>query len=108
LSLALQYRAELTLLHVLENSKVHADEQAHALKCIENLIPAEARDWATLVPVVRAGKAYEEINDHATQTQTDLIVMGVRGRNALDLALFGSTTHRVLQLGPSPVLVVKG
>jgi nucleotide-binding universal stress UspA family protein len=35
-----------------------------------------------------------------------LIVLGVRGRNAVDLALFGSTTHRVLQLGSTPVLAV--
>jgi len=40
------------------------------------------------------------------ESQTDLIIMGVRGRDALDLALFGSTTYRVVQLGPCPVLVV--
>jgi nucleotide-binding universal stress UspA family protein len=107
-SLALQYQAEITLLHVLENSELRADEQNQALNCIEDLIPVEARNWATLVPVVRAGKPYAQIIEHATQGQTDLIVMGVRGRNALDLALFGSTTHRVIQLGPCPVLVVKG
>jgi nucleotide-binding universal stress UspA family protein len=105
-SLALQYQAEITLLHVVEKSELHADEQNQALSCIEDLIPVEARNWATLVPVVRAGKPYERIIEHATQAHTDLIVMGVRGRNALDLALFGSTTHRVIQLGPCPVLVV--
>ena len=40
------------------------------------------------------------------ESQTDLIIMGVRGRHALDLAVFGSTTYRVVQLGPCPVLVV--
>jgi nucleotide-binding universal stress UspA family protein len=107
-SLAFQNQAEITLLHVLEDSELGADEQKQALKCIEDLIPVEARNWATLVPAVRAGKPYEQIIEHAAQGQTDLIVMGVRGRNALDLALFGSTTHRVIQLGPCPVLVVKG
>jgi len=34
-------------------------------------------------------------------------VAGVRGRGAVDLALFGSTTHRVIQLAPCPVLVVR-
>ena len=87
---------------------MRADEQTNALKCIEDLIPVEARNWATLVPIVRTGKPYEEIIEHAAQAQIDLIVMGVRGRNALDLALFGSTTHRVIQLGPCPILVVKG
>ena len=106
-SLALQYQAEITLLHVIETPELHADEQKRALNCIEQLIPVEARNWATLVPVVQAGKPYERIIEYATQRQTDLIVMGVRGRNALDLALFGSTTHRVIQLGPCPVLVLK-
>jgi nucleotide-binding universal stress UspA family protein len=32
--------------------------------------------------------------------------MGVRGRGTLDVAVFGSTTYRVMQLGPCPVLVV--
>jgi nucleotide-binding universal stress UspA family protein len=43
---------------------------------------------------------------HALETQVDMVVMGVRGRGALDLAVFGSTTYRVLQLGPCPVLTV--
>jgi nucleotide-binding universal stress UspA family protein len=34
----------------------------------------------------------------------DLTVRGVRGRGGLDLAVFGSTTYRVMQLGPSPVI----
>jgi nucleotide-binding universal stress UspA family protein len=34
------------------------------------------------------------------------VAMAVRGRGALDLAVFGSTTYRVLQLGPCPVLAV--
>ncbi len=32
--------------------------------------------------------------------------MAVRGRGAVDLAVFGSTTYRVMQLGPCPVLAV--
>ncbi len=55
---------------------------------------------------MRVGKPYQEIIQLGLETQMDLIVMGVRGRNALDLALFGSTTHRVIQLGSCPVLAV--
>lgn len=71
------------------------------------MIPHNVQSCATVEPAVRAGKTYEEILGHAAETETDLIVMGVRGRNALDLALFGSTTHRVMQLGQSPILVVR-
>ena len=55
---------------------------------------------------VRIGQAYQQIIQYALESQTELIVMGVRGRRALDLAVFGSTTYRVVQLGPCPVLVV--
>jgi nucleotide-binding universal stress UspA family protein len=61
----------------------------------------------TVAPAVRAGQPYQEILEHATENQTDLIVLGVRGRNAINLALFGSTTYRVIQLGSCPVLVVR-
>jgi nucleotide-binding universal stress UspA family protein len=52
------------------------------------------------------GRPFQEIIQVATEQQADLVIMGVRGRNAVDLALFGSTTHRVIQLGPCPVLAV--
>jgi nucleotide-binding universal stress UspA family protein len=56
---------------------------------------------------VRIGKPYQEIIQLALEAHIDLVIMGVRGRSALDLALFGSTTHRVLQFGPCPVLAVR-
>jgi len=109
LSLAAEYSSELSLLHVLEHmpppEKLDA-EQNVGLRRLEESIPAEARGCCEIRTLVRAGKPYEEIIRLAEQEQTDLIIMGVRGRNVLDLALFGSTTHRVLQLGPCPVLAI--
>ena len=66
----------------------------------------EIRQALKIKTVVRAGKAYQQIIDFAAETHPDTIVMGVRGRGAVDLAVFGSTTYRVLQLGPCPVLAV--
>jgi nucleotide-binding universal stress UspA family protein len=109
LSLAMEYNSELTLLHVLEEGPGTADLQsatAHALRQLESPIPQDAGNWCKVKPVVRLGKPYQEIIQLALESQADLIIMGVRGRNALDLALFGSTTYRVLQLGSSPVLAV--
>jgi len=74
---------------------------------LEKAIPAEARNWCSIRKLVRVGKPYQELIQVALEDQTDLIVLGVRGRNTVDLALFGSTTHRVLQLGPCPVLTVR-
>jgi nucleotide-binding universal stress UspA family protein len=73
---------------------------------LERLLPPSARSCSLLKPRLRVGKPYEEIIRSAREADTDLIILGVRGRNALDLAMFGSTTHRVIQKGPCPVLTV--
>lgn len=106
-SIGMQYQAEITLLHVLEDAIDTPEKRARAAESLDQLAPEEARDWASIVPLVLSGEPYEEIIEHAAEAETDLIVMGVHGRNAVDLAVFGSTTHRVLQLGPCPVLVVR-
>ncbi len=109
LSLATEYKSELTLVHVLEHlppQEQREVENALVVHLMEGKIPEEARSCCKIKTIVRAGKPYEEIVKLAEAEQTDLIVVGVRGRNALDLALFGSTTHRVLQLGPCPVLAI--
>lgn len=109
LSLATEYKSELSLLHVLEHppsAEEHDAETRQILRRLEESVPEEARSCCKITPVVRVGKPYEEIIKLAEQDHTDLVIVGVRGRNALDLALFGSTTHRVIQLGPCPVLVI--
>jgi nucleotide-binding universal stress UspA family protein len=110
LLLACKYKARISLLHVIERSGDGKDleaEKAQVLQQLRGLVPENVQSCATAETAVRAGKTYQEILDHAAETQTDLIVMGVRGRNALNLALFGSTTQRVIQLGQWPVLVVR-
>ncbi len=108
-SLATEYGGELTLLHVLEDVADSADIQdeiAKAMESLEKCISPETRKDCKTKTLVRIGKPYQQILELALESRTDLIVMGVRGRNALDLAVFGSTTYRVVQLGPCPVLVV--
>lgn len=108
-SLAAEYKAELTLLHVLEDLSSSADignETAKVLERLEKQISPKVRTNGMIKTAVRIGKAYQQIIQLALESQTDLIITGVRGRNALDLAIFGSTTYRVVQLGPCPVLVI--
>jgi nucleotide-binding universal stress UspA family protein len=110
LSLAMEYNAELTLLHVLEGVPRSDNLEKETERIQQQLwqpIPSDASNWSTIKSVVRIGKPYQEIIQLALEAHTDLVIMGVRGRSALDLALFGSTTHRVLQLGPCPVLAVR-
>jgi nucleotide-binding universal stress UspA family protein len=78
---------------------------ATATERLDKLIPSERRQTLKIKTAVRTGKAYRQIIQLALEAQIDLIAMGVRGRGALDLAVFGSTTYRVIQLGPCPVLV---
>jgi nucleotide-binding universal stress UspA family protein len=107
ISVTSEYDAELTLLHVLEkvpHPSEAAETIAAATEKLEQLVPAEQRKGLKIANVVLTGNAYEQINQFATESQADLTVMGVRGRSALDLAIFGSTTYRVMQLGPCPVL----
>lgn len=108
-SLAAEYNAELTLLHVLEDSGSQERLQeatAAAVKELEKLVPAGVPNWCAVKALVRSGKPYQEIVQLAQEQQSDLVIVGVRGRNALNLALFGSTTYRVIQLGSCPVLAV--
>ena len=108
-SLAMEYEAEITLLHVLDKGgsrKSLEERTATASRRLEKLVPDDVRNWCSVTAAVRAGLPYHEIVRLAIEAQTDLITMGVRGRGSLDLALFGSTTHRVLQVGPCPVLAV--
>jgi nucleotide-binding universal stress UspA family protein len=104
-----EYGAELTLLHVLEdtrNPSKAAEALATVTQQLDKLIPSQIRKALKIKTAVRVGKPYQQIIELALESQTDMIVMGVRGRGALDLAVFGSTTYRVLQLGPCPVLAV--
>ena len=109
LSLAMEYNTDLTLLHVLEDVPPTDDLQAcvgDVTRRLEELVPPEASDWCNVHAVVRIGQPFQQILQMTLENETDLVIMGVRGRNAVDLALFGSTTHRVIQLGTSPVLAV--
>ena len=108
-SIAKQYNAELTLLHVLEHLPGSTDIQSATAKATEQLrelVSPRARKPSLVKFLVRIGKPYQEIIEVASETQTDLVIMGVRGRSSLNSALFGSTTYRVIQLGPCPVLAV--
>jgi len=109
LSLAMEYNADLTLLHVLEDlppGDSLEESVAAVTRKLENLAPPESVDWCKVNTAVRVGKPFQQILQISLEAGTDLVVMGVRGRNAVDLALFGSTTHRVIQLGSCPVLAV--
>jgi nucleotide-binding universal stress UspA family protein len=126
ISLAHESSASVTLLHVIEwpwheppppAISQLPREQADALMAfrryteqsatnrLESLLPQNI-DSQQAETLLRNGKAWTEILDVANQEHSDLIVMGVRGRNPVDMTLFGSTANQVVRQASCPVLTV--
>ncbi len=108
LSLATEYKANLTLVHVLEGAvRLHSEDRtAKAYQCLAKSIPEQSMQGLGISTTVRPGKAYKEISQLASEKHADLVIMAVHGRNALNNTVFGSTTYRVVEFGNCPVLAV--
>jgi len=109
ISLAAEYEAELTLLHVARSLPDSARAEAMIAereRGLDRLMSDTERKNLRLNSTVRFGKPYEEIVRFATEVEAGLIIMTARGGDAADRAIFGSTTYRVIQLGPCPVLAI--
>jgi nucleotide-binding universal stress UspA family protein len=121
LSLAKEADAQITLVHVLDWPRdgllpreleeavagTRAQWEATTRERLHALVPEGAREWCTPEDLVIAGRPAEEILRLARERAEEVIVLGVHGRGALDLALFGSHTHRVVREAPCPVLKVR-
>jgi nucleotide-binding universal stress UspA family protein len=109
LSIAKEYSAALTVLHVVEHYSRSANitrVRAETMKRLKGTIPAKAGKGLAPKFAIRVGNPYGQIVKFAQGAQTDLVIMGVRGHSSLDSALFGATTYRVIQLGCCAVLAV--
>ncbi|MFQ5585393.1 MAG: universal stress protein [Thermodesulfobacteriota bacterium] len=119
-SLAQEYKAQLHVLHVIDESaeatgfyvphlsyeKLDDEMKRGAEKilksfCLKNLRGVEDYDYSVV-----AGIPYKEIILCAEEKGSDLIVMGSLGKSGIDRLVFGSTTERVLRKSPCPVLTV--
>jgi nucleotide-binding universal stress UspA family protein len=120
-SLAQQGNADVTLLHVFEwpaegepliyrsfNVPEYLRELEHdAHVRLQGLVPDSMRESCNPQTRFSHGKPYREILRIAAEDSSDLIVMGVHGRNPLDLMLFGSTTNQVVRRARCPVLSLR-
>jgi len=120
LALAQESDAQLTLLHAVEMPAVHvgAEDLAFDLEStrqtvmrdaragLEALVPEESRGFCTVHAEVVEGQAHQAILRLATDVKADLIIMGVRSRDAVDVAVFGSHTQAVVRAAHCPVLTV--
>jgi nucleotide-binding universal stress UspA family protein len=132
-SLAHQYDASLTILHVLEIrsgymydlsnylgaekweelKKSHDEEAISTIQtrladfCAE--VAAEDDSCKFIVDdiLVKRGNPVEEILHQAESGDFDLVVMGTHGHKALADVMMGSTARRILRRCKKPVLVVR-
>jgi nucleotide-binding universal stress UspA family protein len=74
---------------------------------LDAAIPAGVRDYCTVDTVMASGKPYREILRLAAERTSDLIVLGVHGRGAVDRFFFGSTTEHVARAASCPVLTIR-
>jgi nucleotide-binding universal stress UspA family protein len=81
--------------------------ESSATARLSGLVSSDAAGQCPATPVVRHGKSYVEILRAAAADRPDLIVMGVHGRNAIDLMLFGSTTNQVVRRATCPVMTLR-
>jgi nucleotide-binding universal stress UspA family protein len=70
-------------------------------------VPDEVRKRCVVEEVVALGAAHRAIVRIAQEREVDLIAMGIHGRGAVDLALFGSTTNHVVREAHCPVLTLR-
>jgi nucleotide-binding universal stress UspA family protein len=115
LSMAEEAQGTLTLVHVREDARpadatsghgVLADDLARDAQRLRDAVSPQARLWCETTEVVPLGRPAEEIVRLAREREAQVIVMGVHGRNVLDLMLFGSTSHQVIRTAPCPVLII--
>ena len=120
-SLAQEADAQLLLLHVIEGLPDSAHwkqpnpfiveylrvSEKEALARLRAAVPQEASTWCRPEELLATGKPYREILRVARDRDVHLIVMGVHGRNPLDLMFLGSTTNHVVRAATCPVLTLR-
>lgn len=122
LSLASEYQAALTVVHVLEGvaasdtpaykelpetAALLSQVEATAREQLHRVIPPDARAWCDVEERVVLGRAHREVLRLAAETSADLIVLGARRHGLLAWTSIGSTLHHVVREASCPVLSVK-
>ena len=118
MSVARQFGARLTLLHVIEPASfpsdglyVGPDFDRIAVTAEHNIASLWEREksrqlvaWRSLV---KEGIPDQVILQTANNQKTDLIIIATHGRTGLARVFLGSTAERVIRQAPCPVLVVR-
>jgi nucleotide-binding universal stress UspA family protein len=133
MSLANQYGAGITILHVLESSpsseslvtnvigekkwnELRKDNEQEVVNTIKQRLENFCEEVTREVPacpfitdeiIVRIGIPADEILNLVESRDYDLVVMGARGHGLIGSALMGSISRRVVRRSKKPVLVIR-
>ena len=114
-------RADITLIHVIEEDRIpilgsiiHRKKEYDEI--MENAIADKLQELAketasktelSVNILIRKGKVYEQIVDAATALNSKFIVMGTNGSVGIK-RFIGSNALRVIKEAPCPVITIKG
>ena len=121
LTLAKQFKAELTVMHVINEpvdlrgfyvphisfEELEKEIEEGATKMMEKFCQAKLDGFTNYKTEIVSGIPYEEIIKKAEETSASLIVLGTHGRTGLDHLIFGSTAERVVRSASCPVLTIR-
>jgi nucleotide-binding universal stress UspA family protein len=111
-SVAQENESEVTLLHVVNDvagdvsGKYRGSLINGVRKQLEDMVPAEARNWCNILTRVETGVPYRIIKRVLEDERIDLLVMNIHGKGMLDRALLGSTAERVVRTAGCPVMLI--
>jgi nucleotide-binding universal stress UspA family protein len=115
ISLAQEFQARLTMLHVVPEDKPGelvswSDVRDSSKQLLRKLVPDEAETWCKPEYFVERGGAAERILDLANLREVDLIVLGAQPERGIPGAathLPIATAHKVVAHAKCPVLTVR-
>ena len=121
LTLAKQFKSQLTILHVInepvdlrgfyvphvsfENLEKEIEEGAQQM--MTKFCATHITDFSNYESLIVTGIPYEEILKFAEKNAASFIVLGTQGRSGIDHLLFGSTAERVVRKALCPVVTVR-
>ena len=117
-NLAREYNAEITLLHVIEESgalakffskQQHEDLKKNVQKELDALAEdVEKKSKVKVNTLVAKGTIYEKISEVAELINATMIVMGTNGDEGKRKRFIGSNALRVVRESSVPVITIKG
>ena len=123
MSIAQEADARLAVLHVLSHEfenvpdvavdpgisiAMFTEQRAAAVRQrLRDAIPETVAAYCSVETLMTRGTPWREVLRIAGERRSDLIVMGVQGRSAVDLLFFGSTTQHIVRTATCPVLTLR-